>query len=60
VSANSPQLDVDDAACPELDRRQRVPSVVDALVETNWSLDQPLQLRMGVYIVPTERLLHHE
>jgi hypothetical protein len=54
------EFDIDDAACPEFNGRLCIACVADGLVEANPGLDLFLQFRVGVDVVPPERLLDHE
>src|SRR5260370_28627569 len=61
VSTDASELDIDDSAGAQLDGRAGVLIGVDALVETNRSIQFSLQLGVTVEVVPAERLLdHHE
>ena len=59
-AADAALFDVDDPACPELNRHPGVVGGVNALVQTNRGLDQALQLVVLVDVVVTQGLLDHE
>src|SRR6202041_1275705 len=60
MPSHAPNLDVDNAARAYLNRRPRILVVMNALVETDRRIRLPLQLRVRVNIVPSQRLLHHD
>ena len=58
VPAHAPDLDVDDAAGAELDRRLRVRFRADRLVEADRGLQRLRELRVRDEVLVVERLLH--
>src|SRR5713226_5572410 len=60
MTADTAQLDVDDAGSPEVQSGFRITDVANRFVEANRSLQLLLELCMIGDVVPPERLLHHQ
>ncbi len=56
VTANAPELDVNNSAGLQLDGRKRMSRIIDAFIQANRGLNLGLQFRVRVNVVPVQRV----
>ncbi len=59
MASNTPEFDVDDSACSDLNRLAGIICRMDGLIETNRGLDAPLQSTVIDDVLIVKRLLDH-